>query len=435
MLKSLGSLISFALSVIIAAHATPFAMADEPAAAAADPYAVPETDNAAELAAFINKLQKNAPSPPRRRPQTDEERAAFKRFLEHQSKAPKAIKAAAEKILAIETDKASKAYRLATKVTLGARTAELMRAAPDQQKAIVGEIRDYLSGKEKLERDDVRLIMQATQALARGGNRTLAAKSLKEFTAIVEKNENSDLPGAVQFLRMQLLNVVSDEEKGQLIAELKQELVEGGLNQQAIGAALELCQAIEQSGDTELAGKTYKEFGELALASDDEDVKKAARYFVGPGRRLGLLGNKMEVLQGTPLDGGVFDWELYRGKVVLVDFWATWCGPCVAEMPNVRKNYDLYHERGFDVVGISLDRAKAPLEKFVKEKDVPWVTLFDGEPGEAGSMAQYYGIRGIPTVILVDREGKVVSLNARGPKLGQLLGELIGPPEAEKEAG
>ena len=147
----------------------------------------------------------------------------------------------------------------------------------------------------------------------------------------------------------------------------------------------------------------------------------------GAARRLDLLGNPLE-LSGTEMDGSKFDWAKYRGKVVLVDFWATWCGPCLAELPNVKKNYELYHDKGFDIVGVSLDQDRAKLEEFLQKEQNPWTTLHDGAWND-NAVATYYGIMGIPTVILVDKEGKVVSTRARGPELGKLLAELLGPAE------
>jgi peroxiredoxin len=103
----------------------------------------------------------------------------------------------------------------------------------------------------------------------------------------------------------------------------------------------------------------------------------------------------------------------------------------------VKKNYEAYHERGFEVVGISLDQDRAKLEKFIEKEQNPWLTLHDGA-WDDNPVANYYGIVGIPTVILVDKEGKVVSTNARGPELGKLLTELLGPAkpgDTEKPAG
>ena len=112
---------------------------------------------------------------------------------------------------------------------------------------------------------------------------------------------------------------------------------------------------------------------------------------------------------------------------MLVDFWATWCGPCIAEMPNVLAAYEKYHDKGFEVVGVSLDTDRDALETFLKEKEIPWTILYEEPQGQGWQhpLASYYGITGIPTVILVGRNGKVVTMDVRGEKLGEELGKLF----------
>lgn len=129
----------------------------------------------------------------------------------------------------------------------------------------------------------------------------------------------------------------------------------------------------------------------------------------------------------TALDGREVDLAKMRGKVVLIDFWATWCGPCIAELPNVRAAYEKWHDRGFEIVGVSLDQqdAREKLEAFVAKNRMPWPQHFDGK-GWRNSVAETYAVTAIPAMFLLNKEGVIISTNARGPKLEEELKRLLG---------
>lgn len=136
---------------------------------------------------------------------------------------------------------------------------------------------------------------------------------------------------------------------------------------------------------------------------------------VGGDLYLPGVGDEMKIAF-TDLKGVEVDLDKMKDKVILVDFWATWCGPCVVEMPNVIAAYDSYKEKGFEVVGISLDDDKAAVEKFIKDNKMPWPQYFDGK-GWENELAQHFGIRSIPATFLVGKGGKIVASNLRGPAL------------------
>ncbi len=124
------------------------------------------------------------------------------------------------------------------------------------------------------------------------------------------------------------------------------------------------------------------------------------------------------------LDGETISLKDLRGKVVLLDFWATWCPPCRPEIPRIREAYQKYHGRGFEVIGISLDKSRKKLEKFIKDKKIIWPQVFDGK-GWRTALAKLYGVHSIPRPILLDRETLVYTPNARGKKLDRALAELF----------
>ena len=127
------------------------------------------------------------------------------------------------------------------------------------------------------------------------------------------------------------------------------------------------------------------------------------------------------------LDGKPLSIASYKGKVVLIDFWATWCSPCRAEIPNVVKTYQKYHDKGFEVIGVSLDKAddKDALIRFAKENNMPWRQYFDGQFW-TNKLAAKYGVTAIPMTYLLDGDGKIIARNIRGEELDAAVAKALG---------
>lgn len=180
-----------------------------------------------------------------------------------------------------------------------------------------------------------------------------------------------------------------------------------------------------QLGRTLLDEAYYKKLLSTLQASSIPDVAAVAKQQQEVQDRLARLKVAPMELSFTAVDGTPVNLANLRGKVVLIDFWATWCGPCRAEVPNVVAAYRKYHDKGFEVLGISLDNDKSTLLTFTKNHDMPWPQCLDGADGK-NTIARSFGIFGIPSMWLVDKNGMLVTTEAilgLDAQISKLLGK------------
>lgn len=243
---------------------------------------------------------------------------------------------------------------------------------------------------------ELKALVTKIQTKLKEGKQTEAELSpeIKELDALLaqHKNEKTDAVAEILFTKAMLyFQVFNDIEKGKLfIVQLKRDFPETkpGRSTDIILASIEQQEAARKVQAGLVEGVLFPAFAEKDIG----------------GKPLSLAD--------------------YKGKVVLIDFWATWCGPCRAELPSVLKTYAKYHRAGFEIIGISLDSDQNKLESFIKQKNMTWPQLFDGL-GWQNKLAQRYGVQSIPATYLLDREGKIIAKDLRGEALEEAVGKAL----------
>jgi len=274
--------------------------------------------------------------------------------------------------------------------------------------------------------------LEALGLLALNGDES-AEKQLDSYVRNLQTLRKRDLAryGRAMLLAVRIRQTKTLQEMKKWFKEFVQFLSQGPLGPRELELMDMLPQLLERDNPA-VAVEIYRQLVFACAKSQDPLAAALAKKWEEKGRRLELLTKPIQIV-GFTLDGREFQWERFRqGKIVLVDFWATWCGWCVREIPELMRLYQTYRGRGFEIVGISADRNRKELEDFLVKTPIPWPIVY-GRNGPSPCL-EYYGIQAFPTMWLVGKDGKVISFNARGENLRRELERLLGPADP-KQAG
>jgi peroxiredoxin len=223
------------------------------------------------------------------------------------------------------------------------------------------------------------------------------APELKEFDALLAKYKDQKTDEVAEILLMEAnlyLQVFDNTEKGaELIIQLQRDFP----NTTQGRDAFQLLEAVKR-----------------------QEAAKRLEATLVPGAKFPAFNEK-------DVNGKPFALTNYLGKVVLLDFWATWSGACMSELPNYLKLYETYHAKGFEIIGVSLEDDPKRLANVMQEKKITWPQYFDGQ-GWQGNLVVKYHVYRLPTTYLLDGEGKIIGRNLRGKDLEQAVAKALAKP-------
>ena len=208
-------------------------------------------------------------------------------------------------------------------------------------------------------------------------------------------------------------------------------LLDDEVSQFDVNMVAEIAGLLQSHAPNSVAGPAYLAFAKQLKTSDNDEFRAFADLLQTAGNRLTMNGSKL-VITGKTLEGDAFDLQKdLAGKVVLVDFWATWCGFCIEAFPELKTVYADYHDAGLEIVGVNIDDNAAIVDAYLEKDPLPWVTIqnLEGEDGTPHPNAARYGVRAIPFVVLVGRDGRVIATDINADNVTERVAAAMAQAE------